>query len=120
MGLRYHGNARSISLSPAVSWGHTPPGHARLCLHALLLAMPGRTGALGWGRGGTGSQAFRAAPFIPTTTDNIAARVCNYLQLTPPRAGAARVPQGQSGHGGSITQQGDRGTPGLEDPLKPC
>lgn len=33
---------------------HFPPGHVRLCLHALLLTVPGRIWALGWVRGGSG------------------------------------------------------------------
>lgn len=70
--LRYHGEARPISVSPEVrglSWGRPPPGHTKLCLRALPLAMPGRTRALGQGRGGVGPQAPQPAPFIPTTGD---------------------------------------------------
>lgn len=90
MGLRYHGYARHIS----VSWGHPPPGHSRLCLHALL-SMPGRTQAFGWGRGGAGSQGHKPAPLFAQPVISIAARVCDHLQLSLPGTGTACGTQGQ-------------------------
>lgn len=120
MGLRNHADARPISGSPAVrglSWGH--PTQAMLGCGSMPSSWPCWAGCrLLAGAGEV--QAPRHPDLLRLFSQpviSIAARVCNYLELSLPGAGAAWEVQGQSKCSNPLA--GRQGTPGLEAPLVP-